>query len=147
MVGGGLDESETGYDPGAVDSYNPYSQRGRRGRALLASSSSTTAADGSSGRTDKDPDSGEFALDMDWEGTFKATARMAFGADLDDATASKMLGVIKIDVAFGSSDGEFALRRVKIEAAIQYVVPAEDGSWQLKAGKDHVFVRGIVIIN
>ena len=58
-----------------------------------------------------------------------------------------MLGTIKIDVAFGSQDGDFLLRRMKIEAGIRYTVPAEDDSWQLAAGKDQVLVQGTVIIN
>jgi hypothetical protein len=94
------------------------------------------------GRTDRDPQSGELALDLEWEGEFTATARMAFGDDVEDPMMSKMLGIIKANVSFYTEEGAFAIRELQIKASVSYTVPAENDSWQLEQGRDQVFIQG-----
>jgi hypothetical protein len=117
--------------------------RSSSGEAYFARLGSADSEEDDS-RTDRDPQTGQLALDLDWEGEFTATAHMAFGEDVENPMMSKMLGIIKANVSFATEEGAFAITDLQISVAVRYTVPAAKNSWQLEQGKSQVFIQGIV---
>jgi hypothetical protein len=74
-------------------------------------------------------------------------AKIAFGADLDDAMLDKLLGIIKINASFSVVEGNFKLDRLLISAAVSYLVPAKTGSWQAAQGLNEIEIAGFAKLN
>jgi len=83
---------------------------------------------------------------LDWVGDFAATAKIAFGADLDDATLQKALGIIKVAGKFSITEGEFKMDELDVRAAVEFKVPAKPGSWQEGQGLNELEITGFAVL-
>jgi len=83
---------------------------------------------------------------LDWVGDFSATAKIAFGDDVDNATLSKALGIIKVAGEFDITEGEFTMNKLDIRAAIEFKVPAKPGSWQEGQSLNELEITGFAVI-
>ena len=83
---------------------------------------------------------------LDWVGDFSATAKIAFGEDLDDATLQSALGIIKVDGDFSITQGEFKMDQLDVRASIEFKVPPKPGSWQEGQGLNELEITGFAVL-
>ena len=79
---------------------------------------------------------------LDWVGDFAATAKIAFGKDLNDAMLQKVLGIIKVRGDFSITEGEFKMDELDVSVAVAFTVPAKNYSWQKSQNLNELEITG-----
>ena len=87
-------------------------------------------------------------FDLDWTGTFRGTAHMAFGENPKDKFMKRTLGIVKAYAEFSTYGGAWSLDAFSLNATVEHKVPSSPGSWQDAMKRFYeIDVTGIVKIN
>ena len=95
-------------------------------------------------RDDADADADWGPTDLDWNMTFSGSAHLLGGAH---ASTINSIGSMSLTVGVTILDGGFTLDKLDIKLLVDYVLPAEPGTWQADEAVDPVSIKGTLDIH